>query len=83
MASRLHSFPLLKAEEIENTPSRQDGVSAAKEARLWKKIGSVIYETAKMVDPPMCVFCFLKLLLSLIVLILPYHTKSVPPPSSV
>ncbi|KAH7622037.1 hypothetical protein Ndes2526B_g02862 [Nannochloris sp. 'desiccata'] len=52
-SSRLHNFPLLKAEEIENTPSRQDGVSAAKEARLWKKIGSVIFETAKMVVPPM------------------------------
>jgi len=57
-SSRLHTFPLLKAEEIENTPSRQDGVSAAKEARLWKKIGTVIFETAKMVVPPMYVACF-------------------------
>jgi hypothetical protein len=55
MTSRLHTFPLLRAEEIENTPSRQDGVSAAKEARLWKKIGSAIFETAKMIVPPMYV----------------------------
>lgn len=53
--SRLHNFPLLTAEEIENTPSRQDGVSAAKEARLWKKIGFVIFETAKMMQPAMYV----------------------------
>jgi hypothetical protein len=59
MASRLHNFPLLTAEEIENTPSRQDGLSAAKEARLWKKIGAAIFETAKMVVPPMYVLsCF-------------------------
>lgn len=56
-ADRLHHFTLLTAAEIENTPSRRDGVSAAKEARLWKKMGISIFETAKMMLPAMYVAC--------------------------
>ena len=51
--TRLHTFGLLTAEQIANSPSRRDGMTAAAEAKTWKKMGVVIFETAKAVQPTM------------------------------
>lgn len=51
--SRLHTFPLLTAADLENTPSRRDGVTAAQETKLWRRMGSALFETVKSMVPAM------------------------------
>jgi len=51
-------FPLLSAEEIENSPSRKDGLSAAQETKLKRKAARNIYATCRINAenfPKMCV----------------------------
>lgn len=44
--SRLHTFKLLTDEEVENSPSRRDGVSAAVEISRRKLAAKAIFDTA-------------------------------------
>lgn len=49
---RLHTWKLLAAEDIGNSPTVRDGWSAAHESGVRKKAGRVIYELAStMVNP--------------------------------
>lgn len=47
MSSESTKFPLLTAEEIEDSPSRRNGISAAKEEQARRTSAIVIYETAQ------------------------------------
>ena len=46
MSSESTQFPLLTAEEIEDSPSRRDGISATAEEDSRKKCANIIFSTA-------------------------------------
>ena len=51
--NRLHKFPLLTAEEIENNPTRQDNIAPTKEAKYWRILGQSLFDAVKCISPPM------------------------------
>ncbi len=51
--SRLHAFPTLSAEELQDTASQRDGVTPTQEVRVWRRMGVAIYETSQAMMPAM------------------------------